>query len=171
MYKVLLVIGMWCFAHHSGFGQSALLTGSNDSTLNYRTRNTLVIVRVVINDTMKVSLALDVHCRSVVLFGKKLGRQLEASRSLAGIGESKHESLSHNNKISIGPIEKDDVSILVVPNYNPVNFFTNVNGMISTSFFSDYSLMLDHKKQIMVLNPEKGQVPPLVEHPSGPLSF
>jgi hypothetical protein len=123
-----------------------------ESTIEFRTRNSLIIVPVVINDTMRVMLAVDPHCSSLVLFGKKYERMVRASLGIHS-DDSPSEGVIANNKISIGPVIGRNVPILVVANTNPLNFFTSVHGVIGSHYFDGYNLRIDHKKQELTFTP------------------
>jgi hypothetical protein len=125
------------------------------NTVEFRTRNSLVIVPVKINDTLRVMLAIDPHCTSIVLFGKKYERLLAASSPVSTLLPGKHSDgpVSLHNKIAVGPVVGENVPILVVPNSNPLNFFTSVHGVMGSHFFSMYDLHIDHKKQTLTFTP------------------
>jgi hypothetical protein len=128
---------------------------ADKNTIEFRTRNSLIIVPVEINDTLHVMLAIDPHCSSVVLFGKKYERLLEGSRPVSTQFPAKYEEgpVSVHNKISVGPVVGENVPILVVPNTNPLNFFTSVHGVIGSHFFATYDFQIDHKKQTLTFLP------------------
>ena len=101
---------------------------------------------------MRVMLAIDPHCSSVVLFGKKYERLVNASLGISQKDASSEGVIPHN-KISIGPVVGKDVAILVVPNTNPLNFFTSVHGVIGSHYFDNYNFRIDHKKQELTFTP------------------
>ena len=170
--KAVLLIWALFFAFFPSLAQIEDATTPQDENLSlpFRTRNSLIIVRVVLNDTIKVSLALDAHCKSIVLFGRKFDKMLRNSRVALGAEEASNGPLSFNNTLSIGPVTEDNVSILVMPNTNPLNLFTNVNGIISTEFFSRYNLSFDHHKQVMTFEQGEGRPLGLVVHPTSAMN-
>src|SRR5687768_10840525 len=58
---------------------ASLKDSVEEITLQYRTRNGLIILPVKINDTLKVNLVIDAQCKSVVLFGNRYYKLLEAT--------------------------------------------------------------------------------------------
>jgi hypothetical protein len=125
-----------------------------DVTVEFWTRNRLIIIPVMINDTLRVNLAIDPHCRTIVLFGKRFSKLLREARTDAG----ELSASGDRYDISIGPVKRHDVPILVVPNSDPVNFFTSVNGIIGMQHFAGFELIMNRRKQTLTLKPAQGNV-------------
>lgn len=143
---------------HSIFSDSTKNNDSLEVSLQYRTRNHLVIIPVKINDTLKVNLILDAQCKSVILFGKRYHKLLEATRQKSGLQEnklsdSKIEYISLNNKISVGGMLNENMPIVVMPNINALNFFTSVNGVIGYDFLSRFDVSIDRKTSTITFRP------------------
>jgi hypothetical protein len=137
-----------------------------EGTIEYRTRNSLMIVPVKINDTLRVMLAIDPQCKNVVLFGKRYRRFFESSEKTQGV--------MANNKIEIGALVGQNVPILIVPNTNPLNFFTCVNGVIGAHYFTGYELQINYRKQTLTIKAGTKREPPvtgLLQNPTSALDF
>jgi hypothetical protein len=150
-----------CVAGHQMAAQIATDT-VKEITLSYRTRNNLLVVPVMINDSIKVNLILDPNCKAVILFGKRFQKLLaekktnsaKASKRLTGYPAST-DALSLNNKISIGPAMGENVPIVILPNQNALNFFTSVNGIMGYEILSRFEITLDPKTETITIGPEK----------------
>jgi hypothetical protein len=153
---------------HFSFAQPLFEAGADAErpmSVEFRSRNSLIIVHALINDTLRVNLALDPHCRSVILFGKKYSRLLEASLAIGRLHSFKDEAgppVFPHNKLSIGPVVGENVPIVVLPNANPMNFFASVNGVMGTEFFAGFGISIDAKKEIITFIPGVKNNEPLV---------
>lgn len=133
------------------FGQEEASDSAREATVDFLKRRSLVVIPVVINDRVRVNLALDPHCQTVVLFGRWYERLLEGKKGRAERNGAERPPLSLFNTISVGPVVEYNVPIVVIPNNNPVNFFTSVNGIIGTRFFNDFDLVMDRRKQTITI--------------------
>jgi hypothetical protein len=128
---------------------------TNEITVPYRTRNNYYVIPVLINDSLSVNLLLDPHCKSVILFGKRYQKLLERKRKnverLNTSGTKRTPLKSLNNKISIGPALGENISIVVLPNSNPFNFFTSVNGVMGYDILSDCEIIINKKEETMTI--------------------
>jgi hypothetical protein len=155
---ISLISALLCATASLGATKIALTDSLNEITLNYRTRNKLMIVPVMINDSIKVNMILDPNCRSIMLFGNRYQSLLKHKRKQPPTIEEKNvqgvhtrDGLSLHNKISIGPAMRENVPIVVLRNQNPFNFFTSVNGVIGYDILAGFELIIDHKKQILTI--------------------
>jgi hypothetical protein len=131
----------------------------NEVTVPFRTRNNLLIVPFMINDTIKVNLILDPRCKTIILFGKRYKRWLRDKRRVSPENTLASEStpdghpphVSLHNKISIGPATGEDLPIVVVPNSSFFNFFTSVHGVIGADFLADYDVSVNHRAETITI--------------------
>jgi hypothetical protein len=122
-----------------------------DSVVNYRTLHDLMIVPVIINQTVRVHLILEPKCKSLILFGKRFYKLLENSNGGTRVpGAVGNGLISFGNQISIGPLMEDDIDIVIVPNYNPMNFFNSVNGIIGPGLLAKFHPIMDAKNQTLI---------------------
>jgi hypothetical protein len=124
---------------------------------SYRSRNELLIVQVMINDEIPVNMILDPHCRSVILFGKRYYKKLTKNRKHAIANpalESSSEGMILHNEISLGPAIIKDASIVVLNRRNPVNVFTDVNGIMGYDGFSEFKFSTDSRTHLLTIAPE-----------------
>jgi hypothetical protein len=146
-------------------------SGEPDADINivhFYKKNKLIVVPAIINDTLKVNFIVDPRCKSVVLFGKRFEKLLRPVHGGA-TGSSKNDHLLLNNKITIGPATTENIAIAIVPNMDPMNFFTSVHGIIGFNMFGNYDISMDKKKQIITFTPTTAQTklelfPPEVQY-------
>jgi hypothetical protein len=126
---------------------------TTEVTISYRTRNHLIIVPAIINDTIKVNLILEPHCHSLILFGKRFEKQLVKSRGTQRSVNEKATRYYSNNSIKIGPAVSDNIPVVVMPNNSALNFFTSVDGIIGYDLIAGCDIKIDRKNQTMTLKP------------------
>jgi hypothetical protein len=125
---------------------------------SYRSRNDLLIVPVLINDHILVNMILDPQCRSVILFGKRYYRKLTENRKSAVANpalDNSSEGMILHNQISLGPAVINNATIVVLGNRNPINIFTDVNGIMGYDGFAEFKLSPDSKTHLMTITPNK----------------
>ncbi len=136
--------------------ETASKSKSEDEDVNivhFYKKHKLIVVPATINDTLMVNLIVDPRCKSVVLFGKRFEKLLKTTRKANDEAEVKNNSLLLHNKITIGPATTEDISIAIIPNMDPMNFFTSVHGIIGFDLFRNYDVTMDRKKQIITFTP------------------
>jgi hypothetical protein len=77
----------------------------------------------------------------------------ETTRRASDAADAQNSSLLLHNKIAIGPATTEDISIAIIPNMDPMNFFTSVHGIIGFDLFRNYDITMDKKKQIITFTP------------------
>jgi|GEM_PF-6529714 len=132
-----------------------------ETTIEIQKRNSLAIIPVVINNSLRVNLILDPYCQSVILFGKRYQRLLEKSKRPKDDHSRKFRKnqgtvLSISNSVSIGPVMGENVPILVVPNADAMNFFSSVNGVIGTDFFKHFEIIINKRNETMTIKRSPG---------------
>jgi hypothetical protein len=154
----IIIAFLFCINVHAfkGLAQTRDTPDSLEQvTIDFVKRNSLVIVPVIINERVKVNLILDPYCQTVILFGKRYKKLVEKSKVKIRnrfLWRGKDiEPISFDNSISIGPVVGENVPILVVPNSNPINFFTSVNGVIGTHFFGEFDLIIHKRTQTITI--------------------
>jgi hypothetical protein len=154
----IIIAFLFCINVHAfkGLAQTRDTPDSLEQvTIDFVKRNSLVIVPVIINERVKVNLILDPYCQTVILFGKRYKKLVEKSKVKIRnrfLWRGKDiEPISFDNSISIGPVVGENVPILVVPNSNPINFFTSVNGVIGTHFFAEFDLIIHKRTQTITI--------------------
>lgn len=125
--------------------------------VHFYKKNKLIVVPATINDTLTVNFIVDPRCKSVVLFGKRFEKLLKSTRHASQATEAENGSLLLHNKITIGPATTDDIAIAIIPNIDPMNFFTSVHGIIGFELFQNYDITMDKKKQIITFTPTTAQ--------------
>jgi hypothetical protein len=121
--------------------------------VHFYRKHKLIVVPATINDTLVVNLIVDPRCKSVVLFGKRFEKLLKTTRRASDAADAQNSSLLLHNKIAIGPATTEDISIAIIPNMDPMNFFTSVHGIIGFDLFRNYDITMDKKKQIITFTP------------------
>jgi hypothetical protein len=135
----------------------------SEITVSYRTRNNLLVIPFMINESLKVNLLLDPHCKTVILFGKRYKKILRSKRgndvryATSAVVDNTSGPVSYDNKISLGPASADNIPIVVVPNTSIFNFFTSVNGVIGSDFLSDYELIIHERTQTVTIRPMRNK--------------
>jgi hypothetical protein len=135
-------------------------------TVRYRTLRNLIILPMVINDTVHVNMILDTGCRTMVLFGKRFQRLLNVSSQrliqFSGFGEGQPVvgRISLMNKISMQAIVGHDIPIVVVPNKNMFQTFTNIHGIIGYDILTRFEIELNPISQTITFRPaDRTQAP------------
>jgi hypothetical protein len=153
------------------FAQETASSESDEDVniVHFYKKNKLIVVPATINDTLKVNFIVDPRCKSVVLFGKRFEKLLRATNGSRTSTDSKNDLLLLNNKITIGPATTENIAIAIVPNMDPMNFFTSVHGIIGFDLFGNYDITMDKKKQIITFTPTTAQTklelfPPAVQY-------
>ena len=124
-------------------------------TFRYKTVNSLVILPVVINDTVRVNLILDTGCRNLVLFGKKFQKLFKAEPnkkvqfSGLGTGEPITGRLSLNNKVSIASVIGENIPVVLVPSQNVFASYANIHGVIGYDILFKFEIELNPRKQLI----------------------
>lgn len=153
--RVLLFI-LIILSSTSSFGQLRKNTRSKTDSLYYtfefRTRNDLIIVPVTINERLRVDLALDPHCKTMILFGTRYKKILNGKKKTSA-EKGSDQYFSFHNYVRLGPASEENVTIVVIPNKDAVNFFTGVHGVIGTEMLSSYQVSVDRKKMLMTVKP------------------
>jgi hypothetical protein len=141
------------------FAQEATSNESDEeiNIVHFYKKNKLIVVPAVINDTLKVNFIVDPRCKSVVLFGKRFEKLLRATRKSDEGNDDTNHQLLLNNKIKIGPATSENIAIAIVPNMDPMNFFTSVHGIIGFDMFGNYDITMDKRKQIITFKPTTAQ--------------
>jgi hypothetical protein len=159
-------------AHSQEFASKKENDGEDEQNINvvhFYKKNKLIVVPAIINDTLKVNFIVDPGCKSVVLFGKRFEKLLKVSRKAGDATETKNDLLLLHNKITIGPATSEDIAIAIVPNMDPMNFFTSVHGIIGFDLFQNYDITMDKKRQTITFTPTTAQTrlelfPPAVQY-------
>ena len=125
----------------------------------YKTVNSLVILPVFINDTVRVNLILDTGCRNLVLFGKKFQKRFKAEQdkkvqfSGLGAGDAITGQLSLNNKVSIGAVIGENIPLVLVSKQNVFAAYPNIHGVIGYDIFVKFEIELNPRKQLITFRP------------------
>jgi hypothetical protein len=139
--------------------QTADIDTTADYSFEYRTRNNVMIVPAVINNSIRVNLILDPYCKTMILFGnrfkKMLGLEEEEQNDQS---EDPGQLISYDNRLAIGGAS-GKVTIIVLPNKDAVNFVTGVHGVIGYEFLSNYDITIDRKNLMMSVKPKDGASP------------
>jgi hypothetical protein len=131
----------------------------SEVTFKFKSINSLVILPVVINDTVKVNLILDTGCRNLVLFGKKFQKlfNTEPGKSIRfsglGIGEPITGRLSLNNRVSIATAIGEKIPVVLIPQQNLFGSYPNIHGVIGYDIFVKFEIELNPRKQLITLRP------------------
>ena len=139
------------------------------NVVHFYKKNKLIVVPATINDTLNVNFIVDPRCKSVVLFGKRFEKLIKETRKPGSTIQPGDGSLLLHNKITIGPATSTDIAIAIVPNMDPMNFFTSVHGIIGFDLFQNYDITMDKKKQTITFTPTTAQTklelfPPAVQY-------
>jgi hypothetical protein len=126
-----------------------------DSLIQYRTRNNLIILPATIDNSIHVNLIVDPHCKTLVLFGKRYERILQRAQKRAQritplTTQNNFESF---HDVRIGLATRQAVPVIVMPNSNPLNFFTSVNGIIGPDMLADFEIIMDERNQKLTMKP------------------
>lgn len=137
------------------YAQEPLSLDSCGSMIRYYKRHQLAVVPVMINDTLQVNLVLDPRCKTLVLFGTKFKKLLRKSLKNVDGHEVIEGELFTQNKVSFGPVTRQNLSIAVVPNRDPMNFFLSINGVIGYDMLDDFQIIMDDKRHILTILPRE----------------
>ena len=131
----------------------------SEVTIRFQSKNNLIILPVVINDSLKVNLILDTGCRNLILFGKKFQRRLktEPDRKIAfsglGKGTGVVGKLSLNNKVSISTVIGKSIPVVLIPQPNLFAEFPNIHGVIGYDIFVKFEIEINPLKQLISFRP------------------
>lgn len=123
------------------------------NSIHFYKRNQLVVVPVIINDSLHLNMVLDPHCKTVIVFGRRLEKLIRASLKKVEGKEVIKGELFANNTVTLGPATRRNVSIAVIPNRDPMNFVLSINGIIGYDMLEDFQIITDKKHQIMTFIP------------------
>jgi len=125
----------------------------------YKSIHNLVILPVTINDTITVNLILDTGCRNLVLFGKRFQKLFNYTHGrkilFSGLGTGKpvEGNLALDNKVYINAAIGEHIPVVVVPNQNLFNMYSNVHGVIGYDLFTKFEVELNPNKRSIKLRP------------------
>ncbi len=126
---------------------------TKEVTVPYRTRNKMIVVPFLINDSIKANLILDDRCKSLILFGRRYKKLLAAKDDGAKVNGEIKETISADNKISIGIFSSSSIPIVVVPNHNLLNYFTAVHGVVGDDIFSRFEVVVHKESETVTFRP------------------
>jgi hypothetical protein len=134
-------------------------------SVNYRTHNELIVLRVTINDSIKVNLILDTGCRNVLLFGKRFERIFETLPDydvrFSGLGERPPLTgkLALNNKIAIHTIVGKKIPIVILREKNLLMGNSHIDGIIGYDIFIRFEVEINSaRKNITFRSPEHAEI-------------
>jgi hypothetical protein len=157
--QVLLLLGFYssfCASPKVGF---FLPDSVQELRLKFTTVKNLIILPVVINDNVKVNLILDTGCRNLVLFGKKFYKLLKMNSpkqiTFSGLGDGKavNGNLSLDNHVSINSIHGYGMPIVVVPDKNIFNTYSDIHGIIGYDIFLKFEIEINAGEQLITFRP------------------
>jgi hypothetical protein len=133
--------------------------------IQYTTVESLVVIPVVINDSIRVNLILDTGCRNLVLFGKKFLKDFTETKArpvqFSGLGAGKpvEGKLSIGNSIHIGDAVGVNIPVVIVPQKNLFTRFEGkVDGVIGYDLFSRFEVEISPGNKKVVLQAAEAYV-------------
>lgn len=156
--QTILVLALFSFALHANPRHGFYLPDSiTEFSFKYRSVENLIILPVTINDTIQLNLILDTGCRSLVLFGKKFDDAFiflpEKRIQFSGLGEGKPISgkISLHNKVTLGEVLGEDITLVVVGEQNVFRRFPQIHGVIGYDLFTRFEIELIPRRQMITL--------------------
>jgi hypothetical protein len=131
----------------------------SEVTLRFETINSLIVLPVVINDSVKVNLILDTGCRNLVLFGKRFQKffNTEPDKKIKfsglGNGNAIEGQLSLNNKVSMSTVIGEQIPVVLISEKNLFALYPNIHGVIGYDIFIKFEIELNPQKQIVTFRP------------------
>ncbi len=130
-----------------------------EATMRYKTYRNLILLPVIINDSIQVNLVLDTGCRNLVLFGKRFSKlfQMQPGKKVQfsglGDGDPVYGSLSLKNKVSISEVIGEHIPVVVVPERNVFDKWSNVDGVIGYDIFIKFEVELNPDQRLITFRP------------------
>lgn len=121
----------------------------SEVTFKFQSINSLILLPVVLNDSVKVNLILDTGCRNLVLFGKRFQRlfHTEPDKKIQfsglGNGDPITGKLSLNNKVSIHTVIGEKIPVVLIPQQNLFASYANIHGVIGYDIFVKFEIELN----------------------------
>ncbi|TRX59398.1 hypothetical protein FNH22_09530 [Fulvivirga sp. M361] len=144
-----------------------LINDKQESFINFRLINNLIVVPVKINNKMELNLVLDTGGRSVILFGNHFKRKFELLPKeivLNGYGRNRHKTarLSLDNQVEFGDALGKGISILIANDkyFFPYNDEVVIHGIIGYQVFSRFAVTIDYKQEVITLTEPGYYLPP-----------
>jgi hypothetical protein len=135
-------------------------------TVSYKTLRGLIVLPMVLNDSIRVNLILDTGCRTLVLFGNRFSKFLktEANKTaqFSGYGDGKpvFGKISLYNKISMQQMLGENIPLVIVPNRNFLQNFSNVHGIIGYDILTKFEIEINPAKQTITFRSAPNSTPP-----------
>jgi hypothetical protein len=137
-----------------GYGFSE---GKAATTIPFRSYRNLIVISVQLNDTLNLNLILDTGTRSLILFGKKIGKltNIATGRKIKingrGTMKSVDANFSYPNKIKIGDVIGRGIGAAVLKESDLVDVAPGIDGIIGYELFVRFCIQIDYAKRIITL--------------------
>jgi hypothetical protein len=135
-------------------------------TVRYKTIRNLIVLPMVLNDSIRVNLILDTGCRTLVLFGNRFNKLLKTEPGrivqFSGYGDGTPVlgKVSLFNKISMQQLLGENIPLVIVPNKNMFQNFSNVHGIIGYDILTKFEIEIHPGNQTITFRSAPNGVPP-----------
>jgi predicted aspartyl protease len=140
-------------------------------SLTYFTIDNLIVLPFVINGNLSVNLILDTGCQSLILFGKQYEKMFDIipnfSVTFSGIGAGKPAvgSVALDNIVTLGPVRREKVPIVIVPGKKLFRHHQRVDGLIGYDLFTRFEIEIHPvRQQITFRSATNRNLPPDYYH-------
>lgn len=131
--------------------------GATRTSIPFLIYKNLMVIPARLNDTVTLNLILDTGTRSVLLYGKKF-RQLKTilpNRKIKvsgwGSGEGVDAQMAHPNKLSIGEIQGNELSVAVVTSRKLFADKLQIDGVIGYDLFVRFAVEINYQTRTIHL--------------------
>jgi hypothetical protein len=186
-FLVLFIALMPCYRTHAqgnsipvrhislGF---ALPDSLCEYSLTYYTVDNLIVLPFVINGNIPANLILDTGCQSIILFGKQYEKMFDivpdfsVTFSGIGTGEPAIGRVTLDHTVTLGPVKREKVPIVIVPGKKIFHRHLQVDGLIGYDLFTRFEIEIHPVRQQIIfrsaadrnLPPEYHHIPLRVDH-------
>lgn len=135
-------------------------------TMHYKTVRNLIVLPMIINDSIHVNLILDTGCRTLVLFGNRFQKLLKTEQNkvvqFSGYGNGKpvFGKVSLYNQVSMGAILGVNIPLVIAPNKNMFQNFSNVHGIIGYDILTKFEIEIHPGNETITFRSAPNSAPP-----------
>lgn len=140
-------------------------------SMTYLTVDNLIVLPFVINGNVTANLILDTGCQSLILFGKQYEKMFDIvpdfNVTFSGIGTGKPAvgSVTLDNTVTLGPVKREKVPIVIVSGKKFLHRHLQVDGLIGYDLFTRFEIEIHPlRQQIIFRTPHNRTLPPDYHH-------
>jgi Aspartyl protease len=133
------------------------MEGVTRTTIPFELYKNLIVIPAQLNDSVTLHLILDTGTRSVLLFGKKFSKlkTLLPNRKIKvsgwGSADGVDAQMAHPNKLSIGEIQGNELSVAIITHRKLFSERPKIDGVIGYDLFVRFAVEINYQARTIHL--------------------